>query len=92
MDGGHQAETVEPAVDGAKRPRLGPKDPVPFDQGGDREGHNCRANQQIGHGQVDQEQVGPGSHPTVSNNHGQYHGIPYHGKESGQRFNRRQHH
>lgn len=81
VDGGHEAEAVEPAVDGAEGARAGPEDPAPLDQRRDGERHDGRAYQQVGHRQVHQEEVGASAHAPVADDDGQDHGVAHHGQE-----------
>ena len=79
VDGGHQAEAVEPAVDGAEGAVA--EDPAPFDQCGDGQRHDGRPDQQVGHGQVDEEEVGASAHAPVADDDGQHHGVAHDGQE-----------
>ena len=81
VDGGHQAEGVQPAVEVADE--AGPEDPAALDEGGDGEGHDGQPHQEIGHGQVDQEEVGARAHASVADDHRQHHGVAHHGQEGG---------
>lgn len=82
VDGGHEAEAVQPAVDLAEGAGGRTKHPTAFDEGRDGEGLDSGAHQKVGHSQVDEEQVGPSAHAPVADDDGQHHGVAHHRQES----------
>ena len=74
VDRGHQEEDVEEAVDLAQQV---PQHPAAVDEGDDGEGHGQRAHAEVGHGEVDEEQVGSGAHAAVSNHHRDHHQVAH---------------